>query len=191
MLNTPAVRQRAIETARQVLAANPLYLDTETTGLRSSDEIVEISVIDDAGAAIFEALVKPSKPIPADATLVHGIRNADVQNARSWPVIWIQVREVLRDRMVVMYNAEFDLRMMQQSYTLYKLPWEKFKFTSFDLLKLYSEFRGDWDGIRRGYRYHSLADAGRQCNINLPNAHRATKDTMLTRALLHHIAGNP
>jgi DNA polymerase III epsilon subunit-like protein len=77
--------------------------------------------------------------------------------------------------------------MLQQSHGRYKLPWKE-KLTTFDLLKLYAEFRGDWDPYRRSYRYHSLANAGVQCNIHLPNAHRATADTLLTRALLHHIA---
>lgn len=189
MLNASSVtRQRAIETARKVISANPVYLDTETTGLERSDEIVEISIIDDEGKPLFESLVKPSKPIPAEATRVHGISNAEVQNARSWPILWPQVREVLRDRLIVMYNAEFDLRLMQQSYTIYKLPWKE-KLNSFDLLKLYAEFRGEWDSYRRAYRFHSLASAGKQCGISLPNAHRSTADTLLTRALLRYIAG--
>ena len=39
----PPIRQRAIQTAQKILAAQPIYLDTETTGLENSDEIIEIS----------------------------------------------------------------------------------------------------------------------------------------------------
>ena len=105
----------------------------------------------------------------------------------AWPVVWPQVRAALFGRLVVMYNEEFDLRMMQQSHARYRLPW-KDKFNTFDLLKLYAEFQGEWDPYRRSYRYHSLAYAGKQCRISLPNAHRSTADTLLTRALLHYIA---
>jgi DNA polymerase III subunit epsilon len=188
MLNTSsATRQRAIETARKVISARPVYLDTETTGLTRSDEIIEISIIDDEGLVLFESLVKPSQPIPPDSTRIHGITNDEVQNARTWPAIWPQIRSVLFGRLLVMYNEEFDLRMMQQSHARYRLPWKE-KFNSMDLLKLYAEFRGDWDSIRRSYRYHSLANAGKQCEISLPNAHRSTADTLLTRAILHYIA---
>lgn len=188
MLNTPpATRQRCIETARKIISARPVYLDTETTGLNAYDEIIEISIIDDDGAVLFESLVKPSQRIPSDSTRIHGIQDADVSGARSWPAVWPQVRSALFGRMIVIYNEEFDLRMMQQSHRRYGLPWKE-KFTTFDLLKLYAEFRGEWDAIRRGYRYHSLANAGRHCNIHLPNAHRSTADTLLTRALLHYIA---
>ena len=188
MLNAAATtRQSAIETARKIVAASPVYLDTETTGLGRKDEIVEISIIDDEGLVLFESLIKPSQPIPYESTRIHGITNQDVQNARSWPIVWPQVRSALFGRMVVIYNDDFDLRMMQQSHTAYKLPWRE-KFTSVDLLKLYANFRGEYDPIRRANRYHSLANAGQHCQIELPNAHRATADTLLTRAVLHFIA---
>lgn len=187
MLNSPTVRQRAIEVARRVCSANPVFVDTETTGLGAGDEIIEISIIDDNGQTLLEALVKPSQPIPAASTRVHGITDADVQSARSWPVTWPQIRSALFGRLIVFYNEDFDMRMMQQSHSRYRLPWKE-KFNTFDLLKLYAEFRGDWDPHRRAYRYHSLANAGVQCSIALPNAHRATADTLLTRALLHHVA---
>lgn len=189
MLNTKqSPRQLAVQQAKAVLSASPLYLDTETTGLNNTDEIVEIAVVDDNGQVVFESLVKPGQPIPAAATLIHGIRDADVQSARSWPIVWQQLQPLMLGRRVVIYNAEFDLRLMQQSLTRYRLPWNA-KIDSFDLMKLYAQFRGEWDDRRRGYRYHSLANAGQQCRISLPNAHRATADTLLTRALLHHIAG--
>jgi DNA polymerase-3 subunit epsilon len=188
MINSsPSLRQRAIETAKKVLAARPIYLDTETTGLERTDEIIEISIIDDDEQVLFESLVKPSQPIPSSATRIHGISYQDVENARTWPVVWPQVRSALFGRLVVIYNEEFDLRMLQQSHSRYRLPW-KDKLTTFDLLKLYAEFRGEWDPYRRSYRYHSLANAGVQCGISLPNAHRSTADTLLTRALLHYIA---
>jgi DNA polymerase III subunit epsilon len=188
MMNSPVnARLRAIGTARKVVEARPVYLDTETTGLDRTDEIIEISIIDDEGQAVFESLIRPSQPIPAASTRIHGIRNEEVAGAPTWPAVWPQVRSALFGRLVVIYNEEFDLRMMQQSHARYRLPW-KDKFTTFDLLKLYAEFRGEWDPYRRSYRYHSLASAGQQCQISLPNAHRSTADTLLTRALLHFIA---
>jgi len=191
MLNssTQSVRQRAIEVARKVCAAKPVYVDTETTGLNRTDEIIEISIVDDDGSVLLETLVKPSQPIPPDATRIHGITNQEVQNARPWPVVWPLVRSALFGRLIVFYNEEFDMRMMQQSHARYHLPWKE-KFNTFDLLKLYAEYRGEWDSYRRSYRYHSLANAGKQCNIDLPNAHRTTADTLLTRALLHYIANS-
>jgi DNA polymerase-3 subunit epsilon len=188
MLNAnPTSRQRAAEIARKVLETRPVYLDTETTGLERSDEIIEISIIDDDGQLLFESLVKPTQSIPAAATRIHGICDEDVRSALAWPLVWQQAKGVLFGKTVVIYNDAFDLRLMQQSHARHRLPWKE-KIKSFDLLKLYAEFRGEWDPVRRSYRYHSLAKAGAHCGINLPNTHRAAADTMLTRAVLHYIA---
>lgn len=185
---TSTLRQRSIDLARSILNANPVYLDTETTGLGNQGEIVEISIIDDAENVLFNSLVKPSQAIPPGSTAIHGITDDEVQAARAWPVVWPEVRGAFFGRLIVIYNAEFDLRMMQQSHARYRLPWKE-RLNTFDLLKLYSEFRGEWDPRRRSYRFHSLDAAGKYSGIALPNAHRATADTLLARALLHYIAG--
>lgn len=186
--NTPP-RRLAILQAREKLASRPIYLDTETTGLKSTDEIIEIAVVDDDGRVIYESLVRPSQPIPAEASAIHGITNEDVQKARTWPVIWPTVRTNLICCEIGIYNADFDMRMMEQSHSRYRLPWrEKESFKPFDIMKLYALFKGEWDSFRKSYRYHSLDKAGKECNISIPNAHRAVADTLLARAVLHFIA---
>ncbi len=112
--SSPTIRKRAIETARRIIEKNPVYLDTETTGLNKSDEIIEISIIDDAGQVVFSSLVKPTQPIPADSTLIHGITDADVRAARTWPAVWPEVRGALFGRLVVIYNEAFDTRMISR-----------------------------------------------------------------------------
>ncbi|MCE1255668.1 MAG: 3'-5' exonuclease [Anaerolineae bacterium] len=180
-------RNDAILIAREVLSRDPIFLDTETTGLTRNDEIVEISLIDNQGNLIYESLVRPSQSISPDAYAVHGISNDSVKNAPAWPVIWPTLRTHLVGRLICAYNAEFDMRMMQQSHTRYRLPWKE-NFKSFDIMQLYSQFKGEWDNVRRQYRYHSLDKAGKECQILIPNAHRAATDALLARALLHYIS---
>jgi DNA polymerase-3 subunit epsilon len=184
---TPSLRQRSIETARAVLDKSPVFLDTETTGLGSEDEIIELSIIDHDGSLLFDSLIRPTKPIPTDATAIHGITNDDVQTARPWPIVWPEVRGFLFGRLIVIYNQEFDLRMLQQTHSRYKMPWKE-RLNTFDLMKLYAEFRGEWDPRRRSYRYISLSAAGKQCSIALPNSHRSAADSLLTRSVLMHIS---
>jgi len=181
-------RQQAIQLARQVLSQQPVYLDTETTGLERTAEIVEISVIDDAGTILLDSLVKPIRSIPSNATQIHGITNEMVQPAPAWPILWQQIRPLLLGKTIVAYNSDFDYRLMMQSHAQYKLPWRD-KLFFFDLLKLYAQFRGEWDVRRGSWRYFSLNQAGKDAHIQLPNAHRSTADTLLTRALLHYVAG--
>jgi len=180
-------RQQAIEIAQHVIKQKPIYIDTETTGLDSTAEIVEISVVDHDGSVLLETIIRPKNPIPSDAQAIHHISNEMVKDARPWYVIWPTLRPILFGRMLAFYNADFDMRMMKQSYEQYGTPWKE-NFQSFDILKLYAQFATVWDPRRRSFKYHSLEAAGRACNIPLQNTHRATADTLLTRALLHYIA---
>lgn len=184
---SPSLRQRSIETARSILSKNPVFLDTETTGLGNDDEIVECSVVDTDGSILFDQLIRPSRAIPPAATAIHGITDADVQSARPWPLVWPEIRGALFGRLVVIYNQDFDLRMLQQTHARYRLPW-KDRINAVDLLKLYAEYRGEWDPRRQSYRYQSLDAAGKQCGLPLPNAHRSAADCLLTRAVLLYIA---
>ncbi len=183
-------RQRAVEYARMMIEKQPVYIDTETTGLDRSDEIVEICIVDHDGQVLLESLIKPSRPIPPDSIRVHNITDEMVAGAPTWPALWPTVRANLFNRVVAAYNSDFDLRMMMQSHGRYRLPWRE-NFAMLDILKLFSDFRGEWDPMRRSMRYFRLQDAGSFFNIAIPNAHRAAADTLLARAVLHCIAGLP
>lgn len=181
-------RQAAIVRAQLVLQKTPLFLDTETTGLESSDEIVEICILDHTGEVVVDSLVRPTKRIPAGATRVHGISNQMVQDAPTWAELWPQVLAALADKHVGIYNADFDLRMMRQSHERAGLVWEELGATAFCVMKLYASFFGEANTRYGGYRWQSLENAGRQCHIPLPNSHRAQADTELTRQVLLHMA---
>ena len=182
-------RIEAIQIAREKLAQNPLYLDTETTGVELKSEIVEISIIDDQGQVLLDTLVRPTVSIPADATYIHGITDELVNGLPNWMQVWPQIESVLAGRSVGIYNSEFDLRMMKQSHARFPMRWPSYPgFSAFCIMKLYAQFRGEWNRARGTYRWHSLEAAGAQCGIALPNSHRAQADSFLARAILHHMA---
>ncbi|MHB0923261.1 MAG: 3'-5' exonuclease [Bellilinea sp.] len=181
-------QQRVIEIARSIIQQNPVYLDTETTGLDKNAEIIQIAVVDDAGHILLDEFVRPSQPIPVEVTLLHGINDAMVAGSKSWPALWPTVRGHLVGRTVGIYNAEFDVRMMRQSLERYRLPWRD-TLNTLDILNLFSEFRAEWDPIRRSLRRYKLEDAGKYFRIPLPNSHRAADDALLARALLRRLAG--
>ena len=188
MLSRDQARREAIAKAQIEVRKQPVYLDTETTGLNPTDQIVEICLIDSDGSSLFESLVKPTGRIPHDATRVHGITEAMVANAPTWPEIWPQVNATLAGRQLGIYNEEYDLRLMRQSHRVHRLEWPTPEFTSFCIMKLYAQFRGEWDARRGNYRWHSLENARMQCRLDLPNAHRARADALLARAVLQYMA---
>lgn len=180
----------AIELAKNIIAQQPVYIDTETTGLEKIDEIVEISVVDFDGKLLFTSLIKPSRPIPPEAQRIHHISNKDVAAAQAWPIVWPGIRSFLYGRTVAAYNTPFDLRMMQQSHARYNLPWRE-SLKSVDVLTIFSDFRGVYDPMRRSMKYFKLEEAGAFFKIPLLNAHRSEADALLVRAVLHSIAGEP
>jgi len=180
-------RLEAIQTARAKLAQHPVYLDTETTGSGPNDEIIEIGIVDDEGNIVFESLVKPVGKIGDEARRVHGIQDEMLANAPRWMHVWPKVEAVLAGKAVGIYNADFDIRLMQQTHARYKMRWG-FPGEAFCVMKLYARFYGEYNPRTMDYRWQSLENAGRQCGINLPNAHRGVADTLLTRAVLHYIA---
>jgi DNA polymerase-3 subunit epsilon len=182
-------RMEAIQIAQEKLKSKPVYLDTETTGTDPSDTIVEISIVDDDGMVLIDTLVKPVGRISPGAMAVHGITDAMVAAAHRWSEVWSEIEAVLADRVVGIYNAEFDLRLMQQSHARNWMQWKPPQgMDAFCIMKLYAQFYGEWNARRGNYRWQSLDNAGKQCRIPLSNSHRAKDDSLLTRAILHHMA---
>ncbi|MFZ6031004.1 MAG: exonuclease domain-containing protein [Chloroflexota bacterium] len=186
-MSSSIARQEAIQAARTKIALKPVYLDTETTGAGFKDEIIEIGIISDTGEVLFESLVKPVGRITPDAYRVHGIGDDLLAGAPRWMHVWPQVEAVLAGRQVAIYNADFDLRMMQQTHALYKMRW-RFPGEAFCVMKLYAQFYGEYNPRMMDYKWQSLENAGKQCGISLNNTHRATDDVLLTRALLQYMA---
>ncbi len=181
-------RKEAVSQAQQLLQRKPVYLDTETTGLGPNAEIVEIGIVDEAGGLLFELLVKPRGAIEPDAMRVHKITPDMLQTAPGWVDIWPQVDAVLAGRLIGVYNAEFDMRLMKQSHTRSWLRWQMEDSAFFCIMKLYARFNGEWDVKRSAYRNVSLEMAGQQSGIALPNSHRAHDDARLAKALLEYMA---
>ncbi|MBN1265984.1 MAG: 3'-5' exonuclease [Anaerolineales bacterium] len=181
-MNIHAARTEAITTARSLLEQSPLFLDTETTGIDNNAEIVEIAIVDTLGSSVFNSLVKPVNPIPADAIRIHGITNQEVQNAPSWQDILPEVENILKGRLIGMYNAEYDLRLMEQSSRIHRTPWNRVP-DSFCVMKLFAQYAGEWNEYRQSFRWLSLEKAAVRCEIPLPTLHRAQADAALTRSV--------
>ncbi len=191
-----------IETAQAWLERQPVFLDTETTGLDDEAEIVDIGIIDHDGAVLLNTLVRPTHSIPAEATNIHGISDSDMAGAPSFVDVLPEMDRILKNRTVLIYNAAYDMRFILQSAAAHdhKLeawwwPPEDFDYKSkFDsgwhcAMELYATFYGDWHDWHGSYTWQKLGSAAQQCGIQLPdNLHRAAADAALTRLILQHMA---
>lgn len=88
-----------------------IVIDLETTGLDpSTDEVLEIALIDITGEEYLNTLVKPQVKTewPRAQAEVHHISPQDVETAPSLQSLKEDIRELVQDRYVVIYNAAFD-----------------------------------------------------------------------------------
>jgi DNA polymerase-3 subunit epsilon len=184
-----ASRKEAVAKAKALIKRQPIFLDTETTGIGPRDNIVEISILNHDGRVLIDTLIKPVGKISPEAMAVHGITDEMVQDASRWPEVWDGIESVLSGRLVGIYNADFDLRMMVQSHQVNWMQWAQPKgMEVFCIMKLYAQFHGRWNSRRGNYKWQSLEAAGQQCGIPLPNSHRAKDDNLLTQAILLYMA---
>ncbi|MDQ6422616.1 3'-5' exonuclease [Paenibacillus sp. LHD-117] len=159
--------RRGLSAFRRRFETDFVILDTESTDL--DGEIVEIGVIDRFGKTLLHSLVKPVMPVPDDspATLIHGIRNSDLENAPTWAELREEVLRILQGKLVLAFNAEFDGKMVSNSCRRNKVP-------------LISGL--EWDCVMEAYRLRCGSDRW----ISLANAsgrhtsHRAVDDCVST-----------
>ena len=156
-----------------------LVIDTETTGLRTSDRIVSLAFVlveDGQVKGTDYWLVNPLKTIPAETTAIHGLCNEDVKDAPSYE----QLRPVLQGIIkrcgvthMVAHNSAFDYRM---AVDLTTLPW-------LDTLMLARELCPNLDS----YKNMAVAE---HLKVQLPvgTAHNALYDAQVTAGVFIELA---
>jgi len=154
--------------------------DCETTGTDPGvDEIVSLAVVrldaDGVETVRFARLVRPSCPIPAEATAVHGIGDEDVMEAPRFAEIADVLLGFLNGAVFVAHNVEFDLAMLQHAFANvgidYRLAGVACTLDAFRLLEPLAE-------------NHQLESICERRGIVLEDAHEALSDVLATVALL-------
>ncbi|AVV22322.1 3'-5' exonuclease [Salmonella enterica] len=178
--------------AKRWLDDDRLFIDTETTGLGDDAEIVEICIIDKNGFIMLNTLIKPTKPIPDEAIAIHGITNEMVAHAPTWKDVHGAVADLFFNYGFVIYNADYDTRLIRQSAELNGL-WTDGLSSFMDeyslcAMKLYAEYRGE-PGKYHGYKWHKLVDAAAHEGVVVEGkAHRALADCKMTLGLVRALA---
>ena len=149
-------RINAVKWAREQLTQDDwVILDTETTGLYDA-EIVEIAVVNHSGETLLNELIKPTIPIPAEVTAIHGITDEMVAAAPPFPEVYPRIAEVLEGKRILIYNAQFDIKILNYCCQLYGLPILMLQKRSDCLMEWAAQWRGQWSNYYRDYKYFPL-----------------------------------
>ncbi len=173
-------RQAAIA-AKALLADNVVYLDTETTGMESHDQAIEIGIVDASGSILLETRLKATVDSHWAAAKKHKITRAMLASAPEWPAVAGQEREALQGRVVVAYNAEFDVRILSQTAAAFG---DRFDIgdQSQCAMKLAAAFLDAGDRVSLGKATEALGVEWSGC------AHSAVADARATASLMRAMA---
>lgn len=156
-----------------------IFFDLETTGVNvTHDRIVEISMIKvlPSGEEIEKTRrVNPGIPIPAEATAVHHITDADVANEPSFRQIAKSLANELVGCDIAGFNSNrFDIPMLDQEF---QRAGVKFDFTKARFVDVQTIFhKKEQRTLVAAYRFY--------CGKELDGAHSANADTRATLEVL-------
>lgn len=167
-----------------------VILDTETTGLKDDDEVLQIGILGLDGTVLLDALIRPcAKRTWTGAQAVHGISPEQVQDMPHIGVYVPALGQLLLGRTVIVYNAAYDYRLLWQSLEaagiesnwLGEAEWV-------DVMEPYAEHWGDWNDWHQFFTWQRLTSACRQQGLPVVDEHSAIGDCRMTLALLRKVA---
>lgn len=159
---------------------NPLaFFDLETTGTNvTHDRIVEIAIVKlmpNSEQHTFTKKINPGIPIPAEASAVHGIYDADVQNAPSFKAIAKELAKFLQGCDLAGFNVlRFDIPMLVENFLRAKVDFKMENRKVVDAQQIFHLM--EKRNLATAYRFY--------CGQELTNAHSALADTQATIAVL-------
>ena len=181
------------QTGKKWLDEDPIFLDTETTGLDETAEIVEIGIIDINGEPLLETFIKPHNPIPKEVTKIHGITNEMVNDAPYWSEIHEQFCNIIKGRTLIIYNRSYDVRLIDQTIKASienkaleeeSQNWDKDQRT-LCAMKLFAAYYGMWDEYHEDWKWQKLTAAAHHMNVKTEGkAHRAVTDCLMTLGII-------
>lgn len=166
-------------------------IDTETTGISATTErLVEVGIVIGRRGEIVERhgwLIHPGRPIPKEASAIHGITDADVEGKPSFADVAAEILACLAGAIPAAYNAAFDrgflLAELDRAGALspHPPPAARREVDWIDPLTFAREL----------YKHESsraLGDMAARLGIPLENAHRATDDAEAALRVLYALA---
>lgn len=153
-------------------------IDTETTGLhiRKNDRVIEIAVVlMDADLNItgkYETVLNPHRDL--GKVSIHGINGLIASKGASFHDVMASLSVLLRDRIIVGHNVNFDIKMLAVEYELENVYFDAGE--PLDTLKIARK-------LNLPTANNKLGTLCEHFGIPLVNAHSAMDDTVATAEL--------
>lgn len=155
------------------------FFDLETTGIHlASDRIVEISILKinpDGKEEVKTLRVNPGKPIPIEASLVHGIYDADVKDEPTFDKVAKSIAAFIGNSDLAGYNSnKFDVPILMEEMLRSGVDFDITGRKLVDVQNIFHQM--EQRTLKAAYKFY--------CNKELENAHSAEADIRATYEVL-------
>jgi len=112
-----------------LLSLNAVAFDSETTGLDTSKaRMIQLGAVRIVKGEIdhsqsFQQLINPGVSISEKNQAIHGISNADVSTAKTFPEVYSTFNQWQNNSVMIGYASGFDLAMLKREQQLAGLDW--------------------------------------------------------------------
>ena len=156
-----------------------IFFDLETTGTNiTHDRIVEISIIKVLPSGEEQdrtRRINPEMPIPAEATAIHHITDADVANEPTFRQLAKSLAEIFADCDIAGFNSNrFDIPLLLEEFHRAGIVLDLSKTRFVDVQTIYHKMEPR--NLSAAYKYY--------CGQDLEAAHSANADTRATLEVL-------
>lgn len=134
-----------------------IVLDTETTGLNAAeDELLQVSIIDNEGAVLFDSYIKPTQHTEwAEAERINHISPEMVADSPTIEEVISEINDILkRYDKIVGYNVRFDADFLKHNGAEFLNTAEYA-----DAMKMFAPIYGEWNDQRGSYKWQKLTTA--------------------------------
>lgn len=148
------------------------FIDTETTGCRVSDRIIEIGIIRVENNKLnrkFTSLINPERFVPEEILSLTGISSAQLNAAPTFYEIKKDILKLLEDCVLVAHNVRFDLSFLKNEFRRWEIGFSPKHFCTVKLSRyLYPQFN-----------HHNLDSLIERFGFECKRRHRALDDAKI------------
>ena len=162
---SPSSQHRALAAgwARSLLGTHQdwLFVDTETTGLSTHDQVIELAIarpVRSSGSwkldPVLVQRVRPSVPV-GTSVLTHGIADSDLRHSPTFREVAEKIRAIMHGKRLLAWNAPFDRAALRRTANSWKTSQVAEDRHWHCAMRAHAVWAGDTGG-RMLYRYHKL-----------------------------------